>query len=106
MISYLYNLADEGPDVRASAALPLGAISDFVAVYPLILTLNDEDPFVRANAATALGSIGDTKAINPLIDALSDEEPWVRVWVSRALRDLCEAAIDPLKRFLDSDVFE
>lgn len=111
-IRLLRDLAQDG-QVRALAALALGASGDARALDPLVEALEDRRPpagyadlpagtvaegmagtfaqrlrslhNVRAHAAVALGRLGDRRAVPPLLKALADPDPVLRTQAAAAL---------------------
>jgi len=71
-------LSDEGPTVRAAAAVALGDLRASEALPALLVAIEDVDGYVRQMAINALGEIGDGRAAPRLSRALSDERPEVR----------------------------
>ena len=72
-------LDDEGPDVRAEAALLVGTLcrADPAhagrAVLPLLARLDDQDQTVRLRALGALGALRDPRTIPSLLRLATDE---------------------------------
>jgi len=67
------------------------------AVEPLLAALKFENWKVRGNAAWTLGKIGDARAVGALVEALGDDVPEVRATAGRALMNIGEPSIGPLR---------
>lgn len=72
------------------------------AVEPLLAALKFENWKVRGNAAWTLGKIGDARAVDALIEALGDDVPEVRATAGRALLNIGEPSIEPLRRSIEA----
>jgi HEAT repeat protein len=81
-------LADENPEIRAGAAMDLGATGDPEAFEPICLLLADTEDSVRAAAARALGKLGHKDAVPYLIRLLSDPNGFVVTTAINALRKI------------------
>ena len=79
------SVADQDPQVRATAIEALGNMEDAIALSPLKKALYDEEPDVRSEAITALAAIGDEGVIPDLIEMLLDRETSVRLRAIEAL---------------------
>jgi len=95
-------------DVRAQAALILGAFGSVAreAVLPLTAALNDPDASVRANALQALGRIGAsaTESGPSIVPLLHDQADYVRLSAVQALlkiRPGAEIAVPAFRDALD-----
>jgi HEAT repeat protein len=96
-------LEDPVADVRACAALALGALRASEAALPLTRLLGEKSAFVQRIASNALIQIG-APAIPALIEALHNPSPAARAGVARALVPLeSHAAIPALFAALDDD---
>jgi HEAT repeat protein len=96
-------LSDSDPDVRACAALGLGALAASEAAIPLTQLLAEESAYVGRIAGNALIQIGQP-AVPALIEALSSPSLAARAGAARALIPLeAHAAIPALFALLDDD---
>jgi HEAT repeat protein len=88
----IFSLNESNGNIRANAALALGAIKNQRAVKPLISALDEKinDKFIRQDVAKALGMLQDARAINPLCDA--------------AMSDNCFVIVPILEEFGDAGV--
>lgn len=82
--------SDTEADVRADAAVALGAIGDADGVDALVAALGDPDASVRRAAAGALGVLRDPAAVEPLLTALGDADAEVRAAATDALASIME----------------
>jgi HEAT repeat protein len=73
------------PEVRARAAVVLGAIQDPKLVDVLEAALGDEDGGVRIQAAYALGKIGAPQTMPRFLKALGDREVKVKIVSAQAI---------------------
>jgi HEAT repeat protein len=96
-------LADDAPNVRASAAKAAGVLARVRGAAPaslapaLVKRLASKDWEDRMNAAQALGAIGAAAAAPDLGRALTDENAWVREQAAGALGALrARDQVDPL----------
>lgn len=82
-------LDDPQPDIRRTAALSLGKISDPQGMSALVSSLSDPDEEVRQWSAWALGNIADSlnqEALIALVQHIADPSDSVRQAVVLALR--------------------
>ena len=99
----LETLSDPDSDVRACAALGLGALAAAEAAAPLTHLLADESAYVGRIAGNALIQIGQPAA-PVLIETLSSPSPASRAGAARALVPLeSHAAIPALFAALDDE---
>lgn len=96
---------DESDEVRRSAVLTLGHLSDEAVVPILCSTLiTDPDWQVRRNAAQALDLHAAPKAIPALISAMADDHWQVRKFTARALQGVAnDTAIPNLVKALSDE---
>ncbi len=88
-VKYLtFALTDENPDIRASAALSLGALGGEGVCDSLSILTGDPHDTVRAAAARALGILGDDRALKNLINLLLDRNGFVVTTAMEALGKL------------------
>jgi HEAT repeat protein len=87
-------LGDAHPDVRAAAALSLGALGDASATEALLGGLADGTALTRQASAIALGKLAAASAFEPLCAALRSGPPDLRF---QAATSLCE--IDPARAY-------
>lgn len=81
-------LHDPQPEVRRTAALSLGKISDPISIAGLVESLADKDEEVRQWSAWALGNLGDhlkQEAIVALVQSLADPSEEVKQTAALAL---------------------
>ena len=81
-------LNDPQPEVRRTAALSLGKISEPAATAGLIQSLSDPDEEVRQWSAWALGNLGDhlsQEGVMALVQSLADPSETVRQTAALAL---------------------
>lgn len=81
-------LHDSQPEVRRTAALSLGKISDPTSITGLVESLTDQDEEVRQWSAWALGNLGDhlsQEAIVALVRSLADPSEKVKQTAALAL---------------------
>jgi HEAT repeat protein len=96
-------LEDPVSDVRACAALALGALGAPEAAVPLTHLLGEKSAFVQRIAGNALIQIG-APAVPALIETLNSPSPAARAGAARALIPLeSHAAIPALFAALDDD---
>lgn len=82
-------LDDPQPDIRRTAALSLGKISEPQSMSALVSSLSDQDEEVRQWSAWALGNIADSltqEALIALVQHVADPSDSVRQAVVLALR--------------------
>ena len=79
-------LTAEDFEVRRSAAVALGRISDSNATPALVNALSDES--LAVDAANALGQIGDARAVDGLLDLIGSEDASARQAAVSALNSL------------------
>jgi HEAT repeat protein len=82
-------LDDPQPDIRRTAALSLGKISDPQSMSALVSSLSDQDEEVRQWSAWAMGNIADSltqEAFIALVQHVADPSDSVRQAVVLALR--------------------
>jgi len=89
-------LDDDDWFVRERVVEALGKIRDRKAVVPLTRVLQDDDWFVRERAVDALAAIADPQAAAALVEALGDVCINVQMKALQALKELGEAAVEPL----------
>lgn len=94
--SLIRALSDEDDNVRECAADTLGGINDDRAVEPLICVLSDGNGIVRRTATISLGKLKDARAVAPLIPLLRDRERYVGEAACWALKEIGNAAVQPL----------
>ncbi|MEL7359901.1 MAG: HEAT repeat domain-containing protein [Cyanobacteria bacterium J06560_6] len=97
--------SDESEEVRRSAILTLGHLTDEAVVPTLCsILITDPDWQVRRNAAQALDLHATTEAIPALTSALSDDHWQVRKFTARALQRVADdTAIPSLVRALSDE---
>jgi HEAT repeat protein len=98
-------LRDDRHEVRAEAAMSLGALDTEAAVEPLAERMNDAVPVVRQSAAIALGRLGFASAFEPMARALAMGPPDLRFQAATSLAEIDpDRASEPLMQALsDAD---
>lgn len=86
---------DDRVDVRATAALAIGALEDTRGVQPLVAALVDEHDTVRIQVANSLAKLGDDNAAPALLKALDDRSKVVRSAAARALGSIGNVNVLP-----------
>jgi arylsulfatase A-like enzyme/HEAT repeat protein len=97
-------LRDGSGDVRAVAAIALGAAGDTNARASLVDLLASDPPRLRQRAALALSQLGDARAVEGLVEALWSNEENAALEAIKALGRLGDPrAIEPLLAVLPDD---
>lgn len=95
-------LKHDEKNIRLNAIEALEASGDWLAVAPLIASLNDQYLKARCRAAQALGNLGDLRAVELLIQSLKQPDNSTRLAAAEALGRIGDKrAIEPIIQLLD-----
>ena len=87
--------------IRAGVLSALGKIGDKRGVEPALTGLKDDDYLVLTSASISLSMLAVPSTIDPLLSALSDPYYGVRFEAAKALWNIGEPSVDPVKNALE-----